>query len=165
MDSLYVRPSIISCLILSIQPILDSLSLPDCGHAFCQSCLQNWFTKTKAEFMAANPQNNPQQLHNAASLTHLMQNLVQNPHLAQHQHFMNMFLQFLPPQPTYTCPTCREPVRSRPTEVFTLKSLVRTICAATGETSPQKKGSTSRKGKAPAASEDLWDGFFPPKRT
>lgn len=141
-------------------------SLPDCGHSFCQPCLQSWFSKTKTEFMATHPQNTPEQLANGAVLAQLIQTIAHNSQLVNERHAMNMFWHYMPPHPAYTCPTCREPVRSRPTEVFTLKSLVRTISAAAGESSPQKKGSTSRKGKAPAAARgDLWSDFFPPRRT
>ena len=61
--------------------------------------------------------------------------------------------------PQYTCPSCREPVKNRPVEDFTLKALVRTLAAAAGENSPQKKELEQyRRGMA---KPNPWDGFFP----
>jgi len=131
-------------------------SLPGCGHIFCQSCLQDWFSTTLAQFMNANPHYNINQAHN---IPHL-QGLMQNPQAANHPQIAGILANLLPPGPQYTCPTCREPVHSRPTEAFALKAIVRVITAATGENSPKKP---IRKGKAIAAGP--WDGFFPPQKT
>lgn len=142
-----------------------SCSLPDCGHAFCQNCLQNWFATAQTQFLASHPEHNPQQAHQLANLSHFLRVLSQNPLIAQDPNVHRMIEPLIPPQPSYTCPTCREPVRTRPTEVFALKAVVRTLAAAAGEKSPQKKTSVARKGKTPATTAGPWDRFFPPKRT
>ncbi len=36
------------------------------------------------------------------------------------------------PQPKYACPSCRHPVTSKPTEVFIIKDVVRTVAGAEG---------------------------------
>lgn len=65
--------------------------------------------------------------------------------------------------PLYACPKCREAVKARPIENFSLKSLVRNITTGTGEMSPKKgKGKTKgaqRKG-GPKSDDKPWDQFF-----
>jgi len=101
-------------------------------------------------------------INQAQNIPHLQTflGLMQNPQAANHPQVAGILANLLPPSPQYTCPTCREPVHSRPTEAFALKAIVRVITAATGENSPKKP---IRKGNALAAGP--WDGFFPPKKT
>lgn len=65
--------------------------------------------------------------------------------------------------PLYACPKCREAVKARPIENFSLKSLVRNITTGTGEMSP-KKGKGKRKGaqrKGEKTNDSKpWDRFF-----
>jgi hypothetical protein len=111
--------------------------------------------------MNANPHYNVNQAQNIPHLQHILQTLIQNPHAATHPQVAGMLANVVPPSPQYTCPTCREPVRIRPTEAFALKAIVRVIAAATGESSPKKPPVAKIvKGKA-----GPWDGFFPPKKT
>jgi hypothetical protein len=60
------------------------------------------------------------------------------------------------PQPTYTCPTCREQVKNKPVEDFALKSVVRTVAGAMGENSPTKKVN----GRVGNGRPGPWDRFF-----
>jgi len=147
---------------------------PDCGcHIpylgvdtfFCQSCLQDWFGTTLAQFMNANPHYNINQAQNIPHIHTIVQTLLQHPQVATHPQIAGTLANLLPPSPQYTCPTCREPVRSRPTEAFALKAIVRVIMGATGENSPKKPVAEIRKGGAASVAAGPWDGFFPPKKT
>lgn len=135
-------------------------SLPECGHVFCMSCLQDWFSTTLAQHMTAHPN----YVLNPPIPAHLRQIAMQarvgnNPHLqmqlelqvAQYRIMQNA------PRPVYSCPTCRETVKNKPVEVFALKSVVRTISNAIGESSPKKE---PVRGNMRAATGP-WDGYFP----
>ncbi|KAJ3892454.1 hypothetical protein GG344DRAFT_45458 [Lentinula edodes] len=132
----------------------------ECGHTYCQSCLQDWFSTTLAQHMAAHPNyniNQPQHPYGADMYAAY-------PGFAQH-HYMHL-LGAATPQPHYTCPICRKQVRNPPVEDFNLKKIVRAVASVQGESSPRKgeAGSSRRKGKAkgqaPARREDPWSGFF-----
>ncbi|KAJ3712089.1 hypothetical protein DFJ43DRAFT_1167160 [Lentinula guzmanii] len=121
----------------------------ECGHTYCQSCLQNWFSQTLVQHMTAHPNHNPNQPPHGAEM-----------HLAYGQYYHYM------PQPQYTCPTCRKQVRNPPVENFNLKKVVRAVASVQGEASPKKAetGSSQKQGKAKskalAEREDPWSGFF-----
>jgi hypothetical protein len=123
-----------SIILLSLTRRCDRL--PECGHIFCQTCLQEWFSTTLAHFLATHPNydaNNP------------MRHIQAFPHL-----------------PRYTCPTCRTTVQNRPVEVFALKAIVRTIAAAAGESSPAKAPAVMNHRRAQGVQTiGPWDGFFP----
>lgn len=122
--------------------------LPECGHIFCQTCLQDWFNTTLAHFLTTHPHydvNNP------------------IPYLQPFQHVPQAIVHQQAPQ--YTCPTCRATVQNRPVEVFTVKALVRTVAAAIGENSPKKPPAAMdiRAGKNRVQGVQTmgpWDGFF-----
>ncbi|KAF5385909.1 hypothetical protein D9615_002359 [Tricholomella constricta] len=136
--------------------------LPECGHTFCQSCLQDWFDTTLAQFMTAHPHydvNDP-----VPNNLRQWQAMMHSPHVVQNPHTAAYITQMLrqTPQPDYTCPTCREAVKNRPVEDFTLKALVRTVATATGDASPRKPEKPGRVAKASISRESgPWDIFFP----
>jgi hypothetical protein len=102
----------------------DLPSLPDCGHTFCEGCLQDWFSKTDSE---------------SAALLHSFDiNTVNHGAQQYNQPRLGMNFGAIP----YTCPFCRAEVNSRPTEDFALKAIARAVAAASGETSPDFVGKT-----------------------
>jgi RING-type zinc-finger len=122
-----------------------------CGHTFCQSCLEDWLSTTLAQHMTNHPNYNahpPIPPHIYGLPRHMQQQALLQ--LAPMQ----------PPPPKYTCPTCRQEVKSKPAETFALKAIVRTVANAMGERSPRKSGPVMKKG-ANGSREGPWDGFFP----
>lgn len=85
-----------------------------------------------------------------------------NPRLLYHPRVAPMLELMLPPQPLYTCPACRVPVRAPPAEDFVLKSLVTTVAAAAGEQPPIKE--VARRNQVGKGKSGPWDGFFPHAR-
>ncbi|KAJ7216586.1 hypothetical protein GGX14DRAFT_50984 [Mycena pura] len=100
--------------------------LPDCGHTFCQKDLEDWFS--------------------AALKQH--RNTYPNFHAGMAGPMLGMMQLPLPP---YSCPKCREKVRSKPIQNFAVKSFVRVVAKHARETSPKKA----------ASSNNIWSQFFP----
>ncbi|KAF9467352.1 hypothetical protein BDZ94DRAFT_1249139 [Collybia nuda] len=140
--------------------------LPECGHTFCQSCLQDWFGTTLAQFMTLHPHYNVNAPHPYAH--HFQAFVGQNPYMHHAPHAAAMFAQYQQLVPQYTCPTCREVVKSRPVEDFALKALVRTVARAAGENSPERPQVVTYggvRGRLPAPRlNGPWDKFFPKPR-
>ncbi|KAJ7576815.1 hypothetical protein C8J56DRAFT_371488 [Mycena floridula] len=83
----------------------DPWILKECGHSFCLSCLDTWFSRTLAKHIEVHP----------------------------HYRIVHNLDRHLLPQPSYRCPKCRESVTERPSEDFTLKALVDILSEAMGE--------------------------------
>ncbi|KAJ7094009.1 hypothetical protein B0H15DRAFT_149725 [Mycena belliarum] len=103
--------------------------LPDCGHTFCQRDLEDWFA------------------------TSLKQHRKVYPNYDVNTAPVNIYgvVQRLP-LPAYSCPKCRQKVRSKPIQNFALKGLVRIVADKVGESSPKK---------LPGSSANVWSRFFP----
>lgn len=106
--------------------------------------------------MQANPQHDQNPPH-MQQLRHMLQN--PRISLQSRQHIERELKRFqdLLPKPEYICPSCRTPVKSRPSENYALKSLVRVVAEASGESSPQKPTPVGR-ARSPG---NIWEGFFP----
>ncbi|KAJ7668449.1 hypothetical protein DFH06DRAFT_1181719 [Mycena polygramma] len=125
--------------------------LSGCGHTFCMKCLVEWFSRTLATHMTANPgwrSNQP--------AYHLL-----NPRLRAHPYIAAMAAQ-QGPQPEFSCPTCRMVVTTKPIEDYSLKAFIHTVATSAGETSPKKDPLVvKRRGKGKAKAVDgPFDGFF-----
>ncbi|KAJ7481614.1 hypothetical protein FB451DRAFT_132580 [Mycena latifolia] len=103
--------------------------LPDCGHTFCQQDLEDWFSTALKQHRNVYPHYNVNAP--AVNVYGLMQTL---------------------PLPPYSCPKCREKVRSKPIQNFALKGLVRVVADKVGENSPKK---------SVGSSANVWSRFFP----
>ncbi|KAJ7507268.1 hypothetical protein B0H11DRAFT_1970967 [Mycena galericulata] len=103
--------------------------LPDCGHTFCQQDLEDWFE------------------------TALKRHRTMYPHYDVNAPAFNVYghIQKVP-LPPYSCPKCREQVRSKPIQNFALKNFVRVVAGKVGENSPKKIVGNST---------NVWGRFFP----
>ena len=155
MDTVHVRPFPYE---VSIQINTCLSSIAECGHVFCISCLQDWFSTLLAKHKMNVPEFSLTQPI-PGHLRDLSVRVRDRPELRAELDLEVARYRFSQsiPQPVYTCPTCRVIVRNKPVEIFALKSVVGTILNAMGETSPKAK---SVKGKKPA-SVGPWDGIFP----
>jgi hypothetical protein len=134
---------------------LEPVSLP-CGHSFCQSCLQDWFSTILAKHMTIHPHYNPDLLtpdHYRNQLRHPNLQPYQRVHVRQQLQTIYDSME----HPNYHCPTCRVSVKTPPTKAFALKAIVRTIAEAQGDSSPKRANSARSKTRQ----SDPWKGFFP----
>ncbi|KAH9924879.1 uncharacterized protein B0H18DRAFT_1085366 [Fomitopsis serialis] len=123
-----------------------------CGHTFCQTCLQDWFGSTQAQHLTNYPQQAGPDL--AA---------YRNPSAARTSPRTPVEAAF--PRPKYTCPTCRTECKTRPTEVFALKSITERVAKAQGENAPEKSAPVRSRPGQPKLIDGPFDGFFPGHRT
>ena len=126
-----------------------------CGHTFCQGCLQDWLNTLLARHMDTNPR------YDHVRIAELSKQLREPGLTIQTRYQITALLDSIEaetPSPTYSCPSCRAIITSRPVEVFALKNIVHAIASARGE-SPPKKAMPSN--AAPGSSGGPWDGFFP----
>jgi len=132
-------------------------SLPQCGHVFCEACLENWFSTILVQHLIINPTYDPNPTvpdHLAGLYTQACQN-PGHPYIhlqlkAELVHFR--VVQNLPPPPVYTCPLCRKVVENRPVKDFALKGIVETLAQLMGERPPETNDWSH--ARTP------WEGFF-----
>jgi len=131
-----------------------------CGHTFCQTCLRDWFKSTLTKHAEVHPRwRERYQIampYRVALRDTRLHPLERNQLEAQMRVIMNQL-----PDPEYTCPTCRAPVKARPAEVYALKSIIHAVGAAVGESSPKPAAPFRRHGPGHIhRPEDPWDAFF-----
>ncbi|KAH9914574.1 uncharacterized protein B0H18DRAFT_125391 [Fomitopsis serialis] len=124
-----------------------------CGHTACQACLKEWFSEALMQHLHNNPElewPNLQPYRDA----------IRNPELprADRERAKAELTDALAayPRPRYTCPTCRQPAKTRPTEEVSLRSIVWAVAEALGEENPTKSD------REAGGNHNIWDGFFLP---
>jgi hypothetical protein len=90
---------------------------------------------------------------------HLFQNLIQNPHAANHPQVAGMLANILPPSPQYTCPVRRAENPSIPV-LLQLKAIVIVVTAATGESGPWTDTTTRTRWRGTTTTDNVWYAFF-----
>ncbi|KAL4248910.1 hypothetical protein ABKN59_007570 [Abortiporus biennis] len=129
-----------------------------CGHTFCQTCLQDWFNTTLAQYMNTHPHYNPNPPTLAQYRIALGNRNLDPLHRRHLERQIQAFLMTME-HPSYTCPACRVNVRMKPAQVFALKHAVRTVGEHQGESSPKKDPPAGRGRRVEI--EDPFEAFFP----
>ncbi|KAK7024298.1 E3 ubiquitin ligase [Paramarasmius palmivorus] len=132
------------CMSMMKQPFV----VPECGHSFCFPCLEQWFS----EALNAHKQANPRWDSDDRESFRLPSGLRRAVRSAKDaSDILPLLLDQAPQQPAYTCPGCRQQVRFRPVENFSLKTILRHAALL-----------KPNEPLTPAvARDDLWKDFWP----
>ncbi|KAF9021867.1 hypothetical protein BDZ89DRAFT_1042522 [Hymenopellis radicata] len=133
--------------------------LPQCGHTFCKKCLRDWFSTKMAQHQTVHPDYDAK---SPIPIPHPLQEAVDHGRIIPAQ-LTALLLQIDIRGPVFTCPTCREAIRTRPIESFALRRLVQSVAGAQGEAEEIAGNATStERGQRHATVEgDPWSRFFP----
>ncbi|KAH9842016.1 uncharacterized protein C8Q71DRAFT_690615, partial [Rhodofomes roseus] len=129
------------------------ISLPyvlSCGHTACRACLEGWFSELLVQHLERHPHAdlpNMQPYYDAIRDPSLDETIRERA-IAE----ATMVLKFHP-RPSYTCPICRQILKTKPTGEIALRSIVSSVAHSLGEENPNT-GSVHEE-------EGFWDGFFP----
>ncbi|KAH9924811.1 uncharacterized protein B0H18DRAFT_403415 [Fomitopsis serialis] len=124
-----------------------------CGHSACQLCLREWFSEALMQHLDRNPQ---LELPNLQPYREALRN-AELPR-ADRERIKAELVDLLKayPTPHYTCPICRQSIKTKPIEDIALRSIVCAVANALGEEDPM----TTHGGDEGVRSN--WDGFFLP---
>ncbi|KAH9923320.1 uncharacterized protein B0H18DRAFT_1120425 [Fomitopsis serialis] len=123
-----------------------------CGHSACQACLREWFSEALMQHLGRNPHlelPNLQPYHEALRNAELTR--------ADRERVKAELIDLLKayPTPHYTCPICRQSIKTKPIEDIALRSIVCAVANALGEENPTTHGGVE-------GVRSIWDGFFLP---
>ncbi|KAF7760953.1 hypothetical protein Agabi119p4_3273 [Agaricus bisporus var. burnettii] len=133
--------------IVSNKFVLDPSDMKDLD---CEVCTNRIYTPYL--FLDVNPE------WDAERTAERLREIVTPQNLA-HSAIARLLLAWQEDQPEYNCPTCRKRVCQRPIEVYSLKSLVRTILAANKVEQALVPPDPPILESSP--SSNRWQGFFP----
>ncbi|SJL13929.1 uncharacterized protein ARMOST_17380 [Armillaria ostoyae] len=138
--------------------------LPECGHTFCQTCIRDWFATTKRGYSLENPEYHPTDLIEIPE--DLLETMLNYAFDRDELATLSSKIAALGGGPVYSCPICRRAVENPPVEIYAMKSIVRVVAAAQGESSPSKavpRRNLSRRN--PVQGEHSWVDFFPARKS
>ncbi|KAI0311903.1 hypothetical protein OF83DRAFT_709262, partial [Amylostereum chailletii] len=143
---------IINCEICTLK-MWSPFILSDCGHVFCQKCLNDWFQSAMVQHMTNNPNFRPELAPLPLEPGHLVG-------LTPHEQQFFAARNNAGSRPKYSCPSCRAAVKHRPAECYSIKALVRLVAEKEGEKDPREVTVGGRRGKGRAIVSDPWEGYF-----
>ncbi|KAL1675938.1 hypothetical protein EV122DRAFT_280598 [Schizophyllum commune] len=154
---------LLSCEICTMR-VWTPVLIPSCGHTFCKKCLLDWFNQTYIQHLAANPGYNP--IRAQATLPRNVEFLLGSISPNDLQRVKQLLAVYAQPAPNFTCPSCRQAVTTRPTEVYQLKKVVHKIAGENGEKEPASAPQPQpvgrlRRGVGLGRTDDPWAKFFP----
>lgn len=138
MDSQHVR----HLYVVAFCPNSIHLCRLSCGHTFCQGCLTTWFTEIQSKYAARHPTYNPEPDYQDHLRLLADADLPVHTHIDVGEEMQTLLLGI--GQPTYTCPTCRAVVRTRPVEGIALEEVAQIVGMRMGEDSLTQAASRAR---------------------
>lgn len=109
---------------LVISLFLPNASLGDCGHIFCETCVAGWFDSIQDAYCAKWPRYQPSPV-----LPRRLRQFVDATEPSSDDSVDRLSIddelsRYRIPQPRYTCPMCRNRVRTRPVQVGIVDQVV-----------------------------------------
>ena len=120
-----------------------------CGHIFCQVCLEGWLSTTFTQHANAHP-DPPElaELHNALAIPGLDEPMRRHLQVTVDAYEAGW------QRPQYTCPSCRDPILTRPTKELCV------IASIVGEIVKLPVNDVGMEERPPRRDDSIWDRFF-----